>query len=156
DKRLLKLSLPIGAKYWFAFVNDNGVWPWLTTSANEYLIPLEQQSRADKPVSVEVFYSCQAGSAGSHSLDLKLLAPKIDLPLENITWRVSLSDKWEVKHWNGSLQMQQSEDITQAAKLDLPTYLQKESILRQERTKEAEDFLNAGNTALVQGDPQRA
>jgi hypothetical protein len=156
DKRLLKLMLPTDAKYWFAFVNDNGVWPWLTTTANEYLIPLEQQSRADKPVSVEVFYSCQAGSAGSRSLDLKLLAPKFDLPLENITWRVSLSDKWDVKHWNGSLQLQQSEDVAQAVRLDLPTYLQKESTLKRERTKEAEDFLNAGNSALQQGDPQQA
>jgi hypothetical protein len=156
DKRLLKLTLPQGAQYWFAFVNDNGVWPWLTTSTNEYLIPLEQQSRADKPVSVEVFYSCQAGSAGSRSLDLNLLAPKFDLPLENITWRVSLSDKWDLKHWNGSLQLQQNEDVAQAAKLDLPTYLQKESSLKRERTKEAEDFLNAGNSALQEGDPQQA
>jgi hypothetical protein len=156
DKRLLKLTLPAGANYWFAFVNDNGVWPWLTTVSNEYLIPLEQQSRPDKPVSVEVFYSCQAGSAGSRSLDLKLLAPKFDLPLENIIWRVSLSDRWDVKHWSGSLQLQQSEDVAQAASLDLPTYLQKESNLRQERTKEAEDFLSAGNSALEQGDPQQA
>lgn len=156
DKRLLKLTLPAGANYWFAFVNDNGVWPWLATGTNEYLIPLEQQSRPDKPVAVEVFYSCQAGTAGSRSLDLKLLAPKFDLPLENITWRVSFSDRWEVKHWNGSLQLQQSEEVAEAARLDLPTYLQKESILRQERTKEAEDFLNAGNSALEQGDPQQA
>jgi hypothetical protein len=156
DKRLLKLTLPKGAQYWFAFVNDNGVWPWLTTTTNEYLIPLEQQSRSDKAVSVEVFYSCEAGAAGSRSLDLNLLAPKFDLPLENITWRVSLSDKWDVKHWNGSLQLQQSEDVAQAARLDLPTYLQKESILKRERTKEAEEFLNAGNSALQEGDPQQA
>lgn len=156
DKRLLKLTLPPGANYWFAFVNDNGVWPWLTSSANEYLIPLEQQSRADKPVVVEIYYSCQAGAVGSRDLDLQLLAPKFDLPLENITWRVSLDDKWQVKHWNGSLQLEQDELVAQPATLDLPAYLQRETTLQQERTKEAEDFLNAGNSALEQGDPQQA
>ncbi len=28
DKRLLYLTLPKDAKFWFAFVNQNGVWPW--------------------------------------------------------------------------------------------------------------------------------
>jgi hypothetical protein len=87
---------------------------------------------------------------------LELLAPKFDLPLENITWRVSLNDKWQVKHWNGSLQLENDELVAQSATLDLPTYLQKENTLKQERTKEAEDFLNAGNSALEQGDPEQA
>jgi hypothetical protein len=156
DKRLLNLTLPPGASFWFAFVNDNGVWPWLTTDKTGYLIPLEQQSRADKPISVEVFYSCKAGTSHSHALDLELLAPKFDLPLENITWLVSLNDKWQVKHWSGSLQLQDQAVAPQTAAIDLPTYLQKESLWRQERTKEAEQFLAAGNSALVNGDPQQA
>lgn len=156
DKRLLNLALPAGANYWFAFVNDNGVWPWLAANPNAFLIPLEQQSRADKPVTVDVYYSCQAGHTGSRALDLELLAPKFDLPLENITWRVSLNDKWQVKHWSGSLQLEQDELTPQTATIDLSNYLQNENTLRQERTKEAEDFLNAGNSALQQGDPQQA
>ncbi len=154
DKRLLNVTLPKDASYWFAFVNDNGVWPW--RAGDKYLIPLEQQSRADKPVTVEIFYSCEAGRTGSRSLDLELLAPKFDLPLEDITWRVSLNDKWRISHWNGSLQLQQDELAAQMVTLDLPTYLQKETTLRQQRTKEAEDFLTAGNNALQQGDPQQA
>ena len=39
---------------------------------------------------MEVFYSSEAGAADSRDLDLQLLAPKFDLPLENITWRVYL------------------------------------------------------------------
>jgi hypothetical protein len=156
DKRLLNLTLPPGANFWFAFVSDNGVWPWLTADRRGYLIPLEQQSRADKPITVEVFYSCRAGSSRSHSLDLELLAPKFDLPLENITWRVSLNDKWKVKHWDGSLQLQNQAVTAETTAIDLTTYLQKESISKQERTKEAEEFLTAGNNALVNGDPQSA
>ncbi|HXS67827.1 MAG TPA: hypothetical protein VN761_03220, partial [Candidatus Polarisedimenticolia bacterium] len=156
DKRLLNLTLPKGANFWFAFVNVNGVWPWLTADKSGYLIPLEQQSRADKPISVEVFYSCQAGAKHSDALDLELLAPKFDLPLEDITWRVSLNDKWQVKHWNGSLQLERQDEAAQLTSIDLPTYLQNESSARKARTKEAEEFLNAGNSALEKGDPQQA
>ena len=28
DKRLLSVTLPPEARFWFAFVNDSGVWPW--------------------------------------------------------------------------------------------------------------------------------
>jgi hypothetical protein len=156
DKRLLNLTLPPGASFWFAFVNDGGVWPWLTADKSGYLIPLEQQSRADKPISVEVFYSCKAGNSRSHALDLELLAPKFDLPLENITWLVSLNEKWQVKNWNGSLQLQDQAVAPQTTAIDLQTYLQKENTWRLERTKEAEEFLTAGNKALVKGDPQQA
>jgi len=156
DKRLLNLNLPAGASFWFAFVNDNGVWPWLTSDHKGYLIPLEQQSHADKPITVEVFYSCQAGKSKSRALDLELLAPKFDLPLENITWRVSLNDKWQVKHWNGSLQLEDQTVSSQLTTIDLQTYLQKETTSRLERTKEAEEFLTAGNNALANGDPLEA
>ncbi|MGD1085474.1 MAG: hypothetical protein ABSA47_12105, partial [Verrucomicrobiota bacterium] len=54
DKPLLNVTLPANANFWFAFVNDNGVWPW--RGQTNYLIPLEQQSHGDKPVSVEIFY----------------------------------------------------------------------------------------------------
>jgi hypothetical protein len=156
DKRLLNLTLPPGANFWFAFVNDNGVWPWLTADRKGYLIPLEQQSRADKPIAVEVFYSCKAGSSRSRALDLELLAPKFDLPLENITWHVALNDKWQVRHWNGSLQLEDQSVSAQLTTIDLQTYLQKETIARDERTKEAEEFLTAGNNALSNGDPLAA
>jgi hypothetical protein len=154
DKRLLNLTLPKDGRFWFAFVNQNGVWPW--REQDRILLPLEPQSRGGKPVPVEFFYSCQAGPANRRSLDLELLAPKFDLPLENLTWRVSLSEKWKITHWTGSLQLQQEEIVPQTAALDLQTYLQNETARQQERTKEAEEFMNAGNTALQQGDPQQA
>ena len=78
-----------------------------------------------------------AGSVSEHSLDLELVAPKFDLPLENLTWRVSLSDKWRLKHWAGSLQLQQEEVVPRATTVDLQTYLQNEAGQQRERTKEA-------------------
>jgi len=154
DKRLLHLALPPDAKFWFAFVNQNGVWPW--REQNRILIPLEQQSRTGKAVPVELFYSSRIGQTGARSLDLTLLAPKFDLPLENITWRVYLSEKWQVKDWTGTLQLQQQQTVPAAATLDLQTYLQHEEALQREKTQEAEQMLALGNSALERGDPQQA
>ena len=154
DKRLLSLTLPKDAHFWFAFVNQNGVWPW--REQDRILIPLEQQSRGGKVIPVELFYSDRIGPTDARSLNLELLAPKFDLPLENLTWRVSLSDKWQLKDWGGSLQLQQQEIVPRATTVDLQTYLQNEANHQRERFKEAEGLMATGNSALEQGDPQQA
>jgi hypothetical protein len=154
DKRLLNLTLPKNAHFWFAYVNQNGVWPW--REQDRILVPLEPQSRSGQAIPVELFYSCQIGAVSSHTLELELLAPKFDLPLENITWRVSLNDKWQIKKPTGTLQLEREEVLPQSAALDMKTYLENEAALQRERTKAAEGFLNAGNAALEQGDPQQA
>ena len=153
DKRLLRLTLPKGANFWFAFVNQNGVWPW--RDQDQILIPLEQQSRGDQPEPVEIFFSSEVGKPGG-AVDLSLLAPKFDLPLENLTWRVFLNDKWQVKKWSGTLQLQQQEIVANGNTLDLQSYLRTESSLQQQKTRDAEQMLALGNSALQQGDPQQA
>jgi hypothetical protein len=154
DKRLLHLTLPAGANFWFAFVNQNGVWPW--RQGDEILIPLEQQSRGDQPVPVEIYFSSQVGKPGGSALDLSLLAPKFDLPLENLTWRVFLNDKWQMKKWSGALQLQQQEIVANPAALDVESYLKTESTFQRDKTKQAEQMLAYGNSALQSGDPQQA
>jgi hypothetical protein len=154
DKRLLYFTLPKDARFWFAFVNQNGVWPW--REQDRILIPLEPQSRGNKAVPVELFYSSQIGKPGGRSLDLQLLAPKFDLPLEDITWRVYLNDKWRVKDWVGTLQFQEEQIVPAGAAVDVQTYLQNEVVIQREKTKEAEELLAMGNAWLEKGDPQQA
>ncbi len=154
DKRLLHLTLPKDAKFWFAFVNQNGVWPW--REGDQILIPLEQRSRTGEAIPVSLFYSSQIGEAGKSSLDLQLHAPKFDLPLENITWHVYLNEKWQIKKWTGSLQMQRERIVSRASAVDVQTYLQGEVSQQREKTKAAEQMLALGNDALQQGNPQQA
>src|SRR6185369_156826 len=90
------------------------------------------------------------------ALDLELIAPKFDLPLENITWRVFLNDKWSVKKWNGTLQLQQQQVVSGASVIDLQHYLSSEAGLQQQKTQEAQQMLAFGNSALQNGDPQQA
>jgi hypothetical protein len=154
DKRLLQIALPKDAHFWFAFVNRNGVWPW--REQDRILIPLEQSSRGAKAVRVEFYYSGQAGTAGTRALDLALAAPQFDLPLENLTWRVYFNEKWELKRWAGSLQLQEQQVVPRTAAVDVQTYLQNEAGAQREQTREAEQMLALGNSALEQGDPQQA
>jgi len=107
-------------------------------------------------VAVEIFHSCRTGQADARSLDLALLAPKFDLPLEDITWKLSLSDKWRVKHWTGSLQLQEQQVTPPAVAVDAQSYLLNENNLQQARIAEAQQFLAIGNNSLANGDPQQA
>jgi len=154
DKRLLQLILPPDARFWFAFVNQNGVWPW--REQDKILIPLEQQSRPDKPTTVEFFYSSRIGDAASRKLDLALIGPKFDLPLEDITWQVYLNSKWTLEDWSGSLQLQAGDGDAPGVNVDVQTYLQHEQVQNQAKTKAAEEMLQIGNRLLVEGDPQKA
>ncbi|MEA3213296.1 MAG: hypothetical protein QOE70_6353 [Chthoniobacter sp.] len=154
DKRLLHFTLPKDAKFWFAFVNQNGVWPW--REGDQILIPLEQQSRGGQAIPVEIFYSSQIGEAGARALDLQLVAPKFDLPLENITWRVYLNEKWQLKKRTGSLQLQQEQVVSSAVAVNVQSYLQSEATQQRDKTKAAEQMLALGNSALQQGNPQEA
>ncbi|MES2569054.1 MAG: hypothetical protein V4710_03250, partial [Verrucomicrobiota bacterium] len=154
DKRLLHFTLPKDARFWFAFVNQKGVWPWREQDA--ILIPLEQQSRSGEAIQVSFFYSSQIGGTGNQALDLQLLAPKFDLPLEKITWQVYLNEKWRLKKWTGSLQMQDEQIVYRDAAVNVHTYLQHEATQQREKTRAAEQMLALGNTSLAEGDPRQA
>ncbi len=154
DKRLLHFTLPPDARFWFAFVNQNGVWPW--RDQDQILIPLEQQSRSGRPTTVELFYSSKIGAAGARKLDLELAGPKFDLPLENITWQVYLNDKWQLSDWSGTLQLQGDARIVQPVAVDVKSYLDQENNLNREKTRAAEEMLSMGNTYLEKGDQAQA
>jgi tetratricopeptide (TPR) repeat protein len=153
DKRLLHLTLPEGARFWFAFVNQASVWPWRQT--NQILIPLETHARREATTLVEFFYSLPTARADGRSLHLALAGPRFDLPLENITWRVFLNRRWQLADWKGTLQLQ-GEQLAAAATLDLNSYMGREQSIQQAQMKTAEHMLNLGNTLLQQGDPQEA
>ena len=154
DQRLLRFSLPDAARFWFALVGQNSVNPW--REGDQILLPLEQHAKTREPVTVEIFYTRQAGKAQSRTLDFNLAGPRFELPLENIQWRVFLNNKWQLRRWGGTLELQPSTPVTPVAGLDLASYVRREAGALQEKTKEAEQFLTAANSWLEKGDPEQA
>jgi len=153
DKRLLHCTLPDKARFWFAFVNQKSVWPWRAT--NQVLLPIEPNSKSGEPTSVEFFYSWKAGAPQRRALDLSLVGPQFDLPLENIAWRLYLGNQWTLTDSSGSLRLQPAAD-GRAIAVDLDTYIQNEVAWRKEQTREAEQLLSMGNKLLESGDPEQA
>jgi hypothetical protein len=154
DKRLLQLTLPPEANFWFSFVNQNGAAPW--REKERILIPLDQRGRVGQTMTVEFLYSSRVGSRPFGSLNLQLAGPKFDLPLENITWQVYLNEKWKLKDWSGSLQLRDEKLAFQTTATTLGTYLEKEAALRRDKTNDAAQMLARGNTLIQEGDPQQA
>ncbi len=154
DQQQLHFRLPEHSRFWFAFVGQKSVWPW--READQILIPLDQHSRTGEPLAVELFYASNVGGQRSRSLDLSLLGPEFDLPLENISWRVFLNEKWRLKNWGGSLQLQEQSSEASPVAVDLDSYVRSEAGVQTEKTREAEQFLSMANSLLEKGDPERA
>jgi len=82
--------------------------------------------------------------------------PEFDLPLENITWQVYLNEKWDLKRWSGTLQLEEHRAMAGSLTVGVQDYLAKEAKLQQQQTQAAEEWLNIGNQLLQRGDPQQA
>lgn len=154
DRQLLPLTLPTQAQFWFAFVNQNSVSPW--KEKEQLLIPLERSSKGTEPIQVEFFYLARTGRNQGGTLDLSLLGPKLDLPLEKISWRVFLSPKWQVRSWSGSLELQEDQTAPSSPSIDLASYSQSELTVQRAQSQEAEQFLSIANSLLEKGDPDQA
>lgn len=153
DKRLLRLKLPANSEFWFAFVNNESVWPW--RDGDEILIPLEKNSDASQPATADFFYTGQLVSR-SGSFNYRVMGPEFDLPLKDITWKMFVSDKWTVDDWDDRWQLKTLPVLLgpQAASID--AYIATEEARQQEKTKQAEVLLDQGNQYLQQGAPQQA
>ncbi|MBL9171127.1 MAG: phage tail tape measure protein [Verrucomicrobiales bacterium] len=154
DKQLLPLTLPERSRFWFAFVSQNSVWPW--KEKDQLLIPLERASKGTEPIPVEFYYLTPSAERGSRSLDLALLGPKFDLPLEQISWNVFLNPKWQVHHWGGSLELSGRTAEAAAGSIDLASYERNEITVQRAKSQEAEQFLSMANSLLEKGNPEQA
>jgi len=154
NKRLLKVQLPASAQFWFAFVNNGGVWPW--QEEDTILIPLEANFKPGESAVVEFLYAVPTQSGRGGGNDFKLLGPEFDLPLENITWKVYLPEGRELDDFKGDLQLQEKRVEVQPTEVTLQSYLQQESAQQQEQTREAESLLAKANDLLTLGRQQEA
>lgn len=148
DKRTLRFTLPEGARFWSATVNQASVRPW--TEGGEILLPLERATDPKAAVPVEFVYSITLQKDG-RGRDLALRGPKFDLPLENIEWQVHLPPTWRLEDWKTALQLRDEDGTFVPVRLDLDAYVAEQSSEQAARTKEAESQLQIANRFLVEG-----
>lgn len=154
DKRQLQVKLPGNSQFWCASVNDHAVTPWQSDPA--LLIPLEPGSRSSQQAIVEFYFASPIPRAHPRRLHLNLLAPRLDLPLENITWTVQVDDTWTLQDWDGSLELHPHPDLQPETPLNPEAYLHQESQRRQDRSIEAGASLTLARQLLQEGSTQQA
>ena len=154
DKRLLHLKLPAGGHFWQARVNQESAWPW--RSGEEIRLPIAPNTDTGRPSTVEFLYQSPARPDAGNPNRFRLSGPQFDLPLENISWRVYVSDQWKVHYWKSTLQLVTDIRNVVPEAVSVPSYLEAEAKDRQEKTRNAENFLQMGNQLLQKGAPQQA
>ncbi|MGB0414729.1 MAG: hypothetical protein ACPGJU_09830, partial [Coraliomargarita sp.] len=153
DKRMLRISLPENSEFWFGFVNQQSAWPW--REGNDVLLQLEANAVSTEDVSVEFFYSTHSVVADSRALRASLRGPKLDLPLENISWTLHYPDSWNVDRWAGNM-TQDRVEVQGRAWMDLSSYLRSQEKSKMVKKQKAESLLDDANTLLIEGRQEEA
>jgi hypothetical protein len=153
DKRMLRIRLPAKSEFWFGFVNQQSTWPW--REGNDVLLQLEADALPENDITVEFFYSTQSVLGEHHQLSASLRGPKLDLPLENISWTLHYPQTWDIHTWDGNM-TQDHLAIRAASWSDLSSYIRAEEKSRKLQKRKAESMLDEANELLGQGRQQAA
>lgn len=153
DKRMLRVSLPEGSRFWFGFVNQQSVWPW--REGADVLLQLEANAIEGEDSVVEFFYASDSIAEATGNVRASLRGPRLDLPLENIKWSINYPETWDITKWKGNMTRELAQ-VSQSGFSDISGYIdfEKNNKLRQKAV--AEDFLNNANVLLSQGKQQEA
>ncbi|MCS1410480.1 MAG: hypothetical protein M2R45_03674 [Verrucomicrobia subdivision 3 bacterium] len=154
SKRSLEVSLPSNSEFWFARVNGQTVSA--LTNNDNLLIPFGHNFNASEPTQVEVYIQDSSAQTTSGQLDNVLRSINLDLPADSVTWTVYLDQQWDLKDWEGDLQLTETATVAAHRLAKLEDYLTNETSRRQNRTKEAEALLERGNRFLQQGNEVEA
>lgn len=95
DKRMLRVGLPEGSRFWFGFVNQQSVWPW--REGDDILLQLEANAIQGEDSVVEFFYATDSVAEAKGKVRASLRGPRLDLPLENIKWSINYPDTWDIE-----------------------------------------------------------
>ncbi len=153
DKRMLRIGLPPDSEFWFGFVNQQSVWPW--REGDDILLQLESSPIEGDDATVEFFYATRSLLGDRPRLDATLRGPRLDLPLENISWTLHYPETWEVRDWDGTMTVDQTR-LERGDFADLSGYLQSEQKSRSIKKSKAEHLLNEANQMLELGRQEQA
>ncbi|MGB0743733.1 MAG: hypothetical protein ACPGSB_04330, partial [Opitutales bacterium] len=153
DKRMLRITLPTNSEFWFGYMNKQSVWPWFENG--DVLLQLEASAIEGEDTIVEFFYATQLELRQSRKLNTSLVGPRLDLPLENISWTLYYPETWQVDEWAGNLTVDEQQQLWSASS-NISDYMQLEQESRQMKKSKAENLLVEANQLLEQGKQEQA
>jgi len=143
EKGTLKLTLPRGAALFSVFVNEDGV-P-LVREGDQWLFHVYPAPEGNRPALVRFIFSTPADKR----MDLE--GPMLDVPLENLSWRVILPEGWRLEDHSGDFDLQQQ--TSGAVAEDYSNLVMRK---RAAGKQDAVALLDQANEWLQSGDQEKA
>ncbi|MBW8781884.1 MAG: hypothetical protein JF599_08355 [Verrucomicrobia bacterium] len=147
EKSTLRVRLPKGARLFNTLVNGEGVSAVREDDA--YLFHVSPNTAADHTAKVRLVYAVTDTSAGR----IDLLGPGLNVPLENVSWRVVMPPGCELAGYAGGLRLREERVVSS---FGLDDYRSSVVTRRAAEVKQANDFIVEANTLLQQGQQQAA
>ncbi len=144
-KGRLRLQLPKGAELFNVLVNDEGAT--LVRENDEWLFYVFPAPEAGKPATLRFVYSAGTGKS------TRLEGPVLNVPMENLTWRVLVPEGWHMAEHGGDFDLKQQSAL---GTFRLEDYQMFSVGKRRSDSQRASAMLAQANSYLQQGDQEKA
>jgi hypothetical protein len=144
-KGTLRLKLPAKAELFNVFVNDEGA-P-LVREKGDWLFHVFPSPEASRPTVVRFVYSA-AMARGK-----RLEGPMLDVPMENLTWRVLVPEGWRMAEHDGDFDLKQQQAMGTFRLEDYQSFVVSK---RRSDAQSAVQLLDQANAWLEAGDQEKA
>lgn len=147
EKGPLQVRLPVGAKLFNTLVNGESVS--VVREGDAYLFHVSPATTAEREARVRLVYSVPAAKAG----EVALLGPGLSVPLENVTWRVTVPAGYEVADYGGGLRLRET---GMGGSFGVEDYSSLLVSRKAAANKKATDSIAEANMLLQKGQQQKA
>lgn len=143
-KGTLRLKLPENAELFNVFVNDEG--SNLVRERGDWLFHVAPAPEPGKPASLRFVYSSNLRSG-------RLEGPVLDVPMENLAWRVLVPEGWRLASHGGDFDLRERQLLGSFKLEDYQSFVKSK---RREDAKSAVQLLDQANAWLEAGDQEKA
>jgi hypothetical protein len=165
DERELRVKLPEDSEFWSAFIDGKGVLLW--EDNGEVVIPLDKNPGEDSASVVEFYYQSPVGK----DEDKELIGPVIELPMEDLEWKVHAPAGLEIEVDEGGSTVTYHEAKPapskvggsasyrggdEALQIASKAYRANEKEIQESQIVKADEKLKLGNRLIVEGDQRQA
>ena len=144
-KSTLRLTLPENSDLFNVLVNDEGVA--LVREKGEWLFYVFPSPEPSQPASVRFVYSARDQKKG------QLQGPILNVPMENLTWRVLIPEGFEMKNHDGDFDLKNQETY---GSFDIVSYQAAAASKQQSSEKGAVALLDQANSWMAAGEQDKA
>ena len=144
-KGALRLKLPKNAALFNVLVNDEGAS--LVREGDDWLFHVFPSPEVGRPATVRFVYS--AGTSKGRHLE----GPILNVPMENLTWRVLVPEGWEMAGHGGDFDLKQQESMGTFRLEDYQSFVRSK---KESASQSAVALLDQAHTWMAQGDQEKA